>query len=478
MALETASAPAEIDPPLHSSARPARGRNGARKTAFLLALIAFVVYNANLRELTSFDTYPTRFIPISVLQHFTLELDQFPFLTHYPAVWSGNGVVDTSATPYYITLARGHVLSRFPVMAGILATPVYVVPVLLGLTNDSVAAQGYSRTEILATFLSKIAASLAAALSVGVVYLTLLRLTTHSGALWISLIYAFATSTWALSSQGLWQTSMSQPLIALTFYFLVKARQKPVNAIYASIPLALAVAARPTVIVLALALVIHVAHAHRAQLARFLVAPAIVGALLVAYNEYYFASIFGPYAGVGGVSEVFALPTLDALLGLLVSPSRGILVYSPVLMLGAIGLVIALVRRSDSLLTAIAASTVLTILVYACWSQWDGGFSYSYRFLVDLVPGLMLLLASMWGSVATRRWSTGLFVAAAGFSLFIQVVGAFDYPCNWTSTPVEATANRGRFWDWTDPEFVRCAQAGPVDPDGLRFLRSVLAERV
>jgi hypothetical protein len=445
------------------------------RTAMLIALLAFVIYNANLRSISSFDTYPTRLIPISIIQRFTLDLDAYPFVREYPAAWSADmrGLPD----PYYIVYAREHVMSRFPVMAGILAVPVYSVPVLVGLTDGGGAALGYSRTEIMATLLSKITASLAAALSVGIIYLTLLRLTSRSGALWITLIYAFATSTWSLSSQGLWQTSMSQPLLALSFYFLVKAKDKPINATYAGVPLALAVACRPTVVVFALVLLVHVARAYRPQLARFLVFPVLLGLLLVAYNYYYFSSIFGPYSGVGGVGEVFSPPTLDALLGLLVSPSRGLLVYSPVLVGACLGLANALWRRTDPLMTAIAVATLGTVLVYACWSAWDGGFSYSYRFLVDLVPGLVLLLGSVWRGVVRRRWTASVCAAAAIFSVFIQVVGAFDYPCGWTNSPVEATVDRGRFWDWQDPEFVRCARSGPVDPDGVRLLRDVLQAR-
>jgi len=342
MSIEAVPGAAARLPRRHARVHPARQQRGVLTTATLLALVAFVIYNANLREITSYDTYPTRFIPISILEHQTLELDAFPFMTRYPAVSNGNGGVDTDATPYYIVYARGHVLSRFPVMAGILAVPVYAAPVLLGLTDGPGASLGYSRIEIVATFLSKIAASLAAALSVAIVYLTLRHLTSRSGALWISLIYAFATSTWSLSSQGLWQTSISEPLLTLTYYFFVTAREKPTRAIYAGVPLALAVAARPTVIVLAAVLAGYVARAYRPQLVRFLVFPAIVGGLLIAYNYYYLSSIFGPYSGVCGVGEGFAVPTLHAVLGLLISPSRGLLVYSPVFIVAGVGLVAAL----------------------------------------------------------------------------------------------------------------------------------------
>lgn len=41
--------------------------------AFVLIILAFVVYNANLRSITSFDTNPTRYLPISILREFDLD---------------------------------------------------------------------------------------------------------------------------------------------------------------------------------------------------------------------------------------------------------------------------------------------------------------------------------------------------------------------------------------------------------------------
>ena len=49
-------------------------------TAIRLALVAFVVYNVNLRPISSADTFPTRYLPISILTEHNLDLDEFPFL--------------------------------------------------------------------------------------------------------------------------------------------------------------------------------------------------------------------------------------------------------------------------------------------------------------------------------------------------------------------------------------------------------------
>jgi hypothetical protein len=217
----------------------------------------------------------------------------------------------------------------------------------------------------------------------------------------------------------------------------------------------------------------YVAWYHRTKLLAFLIFPAILGGLLLAYNLYYFGSLAGPYSMAGGV-EKFIIPQWDAFLGLLISPSRGLFVYSPVLLFALVGLISVLRERRDPLLAFIAIASLLLILLYSAWSSWHGDFSYSYRFLVDLLPGLSLFLALAWNWMIAQQWRKSLFVASAVFSVVVQIIGSFFYPCAWFETPARANSHQERFWDWKDPEFLRCLHAGPIDPEGLRFIREII----
>ncbi len=435
---------------------------------FRLALLAFIVYNANLRGITSADTFPTRYLPISILTEFDLDLDEFGFLLDYRGRDPGD-----QGVPYFMHRSRGHYISNYPVMPGILAVPVYVVPVYLGLTDGAFSTLDFNQTEIVGTLLSKLAASAAVAFSVALVYLSLLAYTDKRRALWIALLYAFATSSWAVSSQGLWQNSMSQPLLALALYLFIRARDNPGAAAYAGIPLALSVACRPPTLIFASVFFVYVLVQHRDQVIRFLVVPSIVAVFLLAYNFYYFGNAVGGYENLGA-GQLFSYPRLESLLGLLISPSRGLLVYSPVLIIAFAGLWKVLRQRSDPLLTYTAVATVLLIMFYSTWRNWPGAFSFSYRHMVDLLPGLSLLMAAAFGWVMGSRWRKALFVGLTAFSVIVQVSGTFFYPCRWFETPVHAYEDRSRFWDWGDPEFLRCLKSGPVYPEGLRMLRSLV----
>jgi len=83
-------------------------------------------------------------------------------------------------------------------------------------------------------------------------------------------------------------------------------------------------------------------------------------------------------------------------------------------------------------------------------------------------------LATSWNWIFARWWRKSLYLTLAAFSIFIQTIGSFFYPCGWYETPAKAYAHLERFWDWQDPEFLRCLRAGPVHPDGLRFIREAI----
>jgi len=442
-------------------------------TATALAVAAFLVYNLNLRSISSADTFPTRYLPISILTEGDLDLDEFEFLFVSRYLRSGG---EQDGVPYYLQRRRGHYVSTFPVVPAILATPVYAVPVLLGWTAGPPIGE-LTRTEVVGTALSKIASSAAIAVTVALTYLSLLRLATRRVAFWGAFLYAFATSAWAVSSQGLWQSSASQPLLAGAFLSLLRARERDSrrDLALAGALAALAVACRPPALLFAAGLALYVASRHRRRLATFLAAPVVVAVLLLAHNLYYFDSPLGGYAEFDRVYFESAAAFARGLAGLLVSPNRGILVYSPVLLAAFAGGALVLRRRDDLLRVGLAAATLATIGFYASYSTWYGHFSFGDRFLVETLPAMALLTAEPLAWIGARRWRRTAFATLVAYSVFVQVVGAFFYPCGWYRSPMRDPSLVARFFAWGDLEVAQCLAAGPVEPDGLKALRALRA---
>lgn len=458
------------------SQSPAPALARARRTALWLAAIAFVVYNANLRSIASADTFPARYLPISILREGDLDLDEFAFLQTdrfpMPDAPPGSG-------PYFMQLRRGHWMSTYPVAPAIVAAPVYALPVLLGVDRGPPIG-ALTRTEVVGTFLAKIAASLLVAASVAVMYLVFLRYVGRTGALALALIYAFATSSWSVSSQGLWQSAISQPALALGVYALLRVRERPGSrgwAATAGTALALSAAARPPMLLFAAVMTVYVVVFARRSVFAFLAPALAIGVLLVSYNLYYFGTLVGGYVGRTAAYRFTPAQMWLGVRGLLLSPSRGLFVFSPILLLGIVGAARALAPtgwRLDPLLASVALGTVISVLLYTAYEGWHGAFGFSYRLLSELLPGLVLLLVPVWTwltATLARRAATGALVA---YSVLVQIVGAFFFPCGWYQSPRGNAAALQRFFSWRDSEILTCLEAGPVDPDGLRAIRAAL----
>ncbi len=132
-------------------------------------------------------------------------------------------------------------------------------------------------------------------------------------------------------------------------------------------------------------------------------------------------------SGAAGISA----PTAEALLGLLVSPSRGLFFFAPVLLLSAVGLV-ALARRperrSGALLLSLGAG--IPIVTFAGYENWHGGSSFGPRYLIPVLP-FLAALASALPLPESPRGRAAALAGIAGLSLagFAQTfLGLVSFP--------------------------------------------------
>jgi hypothetical protein len=228
-------------------------------------------------------------------------------------------------------------------------------------------------------------------------------------------------------------------------------------------------------VLVAAVLSVYVLRRHRAHLLRYALGPAVIGALLLSYNLYYFGELTGGYGELAGTHTFTPQVLWMGLRGLLISPDRGMLVFSPILLAAFGGMWIVLSRREgrlDDLLAYVAVSTLLAIVQYATFSGWHGAFGFSYRFLAELLPSFILLMVPVWGWLVATTPRRILVGGAICYSVFVQVIGAFYYPCGWYHP--ESDRFPARYFSWHDTELMQCLRAGPVDPDGLRAIRHAM----
>src|SRR5262249_3816512 len=147
--------------------------------------------------------------------------------------------------------------------------------------------------------------------------------------------------------------------------------------------------------------------------------------------------------------------TVEALLGNLVSPARGLLVFVPVSLLCAYGFLLK--RRAgtlSSLDVAVAVSAVGYWLLVSTFPSWWAGWSYGPRFLTDIARMLVWSLPPVLASIAEQRRRVLGVVAVLVIllSIAIQARGALSQSAvEWNWTPRDVGIDRGRLWDWSDP---------------------------
>jgi hypothetical protein len=161
----------------------------------------------------------------------------------------------------------------------------------------------------------------------------------------------------------------------------------------------------------------------RGEWGRFLVGVLPYAVALAAFNTVAFGS---PLEQGYGSDHVRSQLSIDAgnvvrgVGGLLVSPGKGLLVYSPVLLFSVYG-AIAGWRTPLYRWSALAAAAY--VVVSANSSQWHGGEAFGARRVVDVLPLLALLLVPALERIRGSRWAR-LFAVTLVWSVLVQLLGA------------------------------------------------------
>jgi hypothetical protein len=344
------------------------------------------------RTMGGADTFPNRYLPIAILRHGTFYLDRAP--------------QEKSAWEQWRRDVHGHAVSDYPVGTALLALPIYLPLVLGGLDFDD---PRMNRIENL------VAATMAALTGV-IFYVTVLHLVDPVIAVVLALIAGLGTSTMSVNAHGLWHHNGVQLAVAAALYCLVRGRVERVWLARAALPLGFAaLITRPQSAPLIAPLVVYTL-LQRPGIARCGLWAAPVVVFYLWYNLTYFGtptrSQFPFDAGL------FSTPLAEGLYGVLLSPWKGLFVYSPIFLLSIVGAVLAWRPGGDGLLRALSIGVALNIALYAKWMFWNGGATAGPRILGDLFLPLTMLLLPVVPWVRASRTA----LALAGGLLAVSVI--------------------------------------------------------
>jgi hypothetical protein len=423
------------------------------RPCILLFLALTVVYHANFRPVDSSDSLPGALTPLALVFDGTICLDRFvPWLRGH--IWF---------TPFVTRKTGRHYFSSYPIGGPLLVSPLYLPLAVTGLREWDPGS-----LVIFARIAEKFAAAAITALSAVLLLLLLQRITLQpiTSARWawvLTLVYALATETWSISSQALWQHGPGEFVIVGCFYCLQRWTEDRSRGGWLWLCGACAAAAfaiRPTNLVLLPAVLagLWLAQASMLQYLRSLAAPLFGGLLVAGYNWHVFQRLSGGYAV--GILKGAILP---GLLGLFLSPGRGLLIYTPVALFALCAFFPAArpaCRRHKPLFATAVVFSILEPLIMARSVIWWGGYCWGPRLLTEIGAPLVILMA-LGVSVLDRPWPRRAFAVLALYSVSIQGIGVFFYPNgHWDGAPQSVDAPGGRLWNWRDNPIARTVSGG------------------
>ncbi len=285
----------------------------------------------------------------------------------------------------------------------------------------------------------------------------------------IALGGALGTQVWSTATRALWFHTWAIFLLGIIVLMLVaqETNRRRLNPFVLASLLSWMYFVRPTSIIPILAITIYVLAFHRQLFIRYAATGAAWFGAFVVYSWHHFGQVLPNYYLLG--SELNFDTFWVGLAGILVSPSRGLLVFVPSLLFVAYLLI--RYRRNIQLMrpAALAGSAVvLHVVLMSTLSTWWGGFCYGPRYMTDIVPWFVLLailgvraMLASYDEEPVKNSGTAwkIQIAAGGAllaaSVLINARGALSpATAMWNVIPASVDEHPERVWDWRRPQFL------------------------
>lgn len=432
-------------------------RGSGRLGSLLLGVALVFVYMMNGRDMGTYDTIATTVLPLRILRGHGIYLDDGP-----------TGMRRAKpAHNEFVTISHGRLVSLYPIAPAVVAVPLFAPQVaILDLYRP-----GWDRDRLMETVeclkMARRSMAVVVALVGVVLHRLLLAMGTSRAALPAVLAACMGSDLWMVGSQALWQHGPAALALVTAITLLHRRPAGRLRLAASGACAAILVACRLMDIVFAVAIVMWLAWTNWRGLRWFAPAPILVATALLSYNLWFFDSILGGQAAieklhtkVHGTSGPWSGNLVDGLLGTLFSPNRGLLVFSPWVAVAILSLGVPAVRRrlaAHSLFPVMLASLFPYLLILSKYSVWWGGHCFGPRYWTDAMPLFAIPFAHGLQWMLTRsRVLVAISALTVGFSIAVQVIGAFCYPSSWNLEPRNVDTHHERLWDWRDTELSRC----------------------
>ena len=429
--------------------------------AIFLVLLA-IFWLSPIRDMT--DSSYAMLTSQTIFKYHTFALDRYSWPGLQTVPRSGLGA---NTTVYQVEEVRGHLFYYFPPGTSILSLPYAALMSSFGVSAMNPDGSDNPKGELL------IQGSLAALLMAGATwilfFMSRLVVPLHWSVL-ISIGSALGTQVWSTASRVMWSDTWAIVLVAAAIWLLLSHETGRIWSRLTAAMLATLLAwsyfVRPTNSIAIVAITIYLLVFHRKIFRAYTLTGAAWAGLFMVYSWHNFGLVVPYYFRT---DRLHFGQYWEALAGNLISPSRGLLVFVPVLFF--VGYLLARYWKQLVLKRLAVVSLVIMtghLLIVAAFVPWHGGGCFGPRYSTGLVPWLALLSVLAVRTMLDRKGSVkryGLQLIAGGvllsLSIFINARGAISYETSfWNDQPVNIDRQAIRVWDWRYPQFL----AGLIQP--------------
>jgi hypothetical protein len=383
---------------------------------FKILVALFILYMLTVRTTPVSDTQSSNWMPWLILRKHTL----------------GFNTITNSMKDYLYFPHHGTLFTTVPPGSSLLALPIYIIPSIF-LSHP---------TDFAMQLLGKISAAAMMAVAATFIYLTARRLWDRRTAWILTIVFGLATGVFSMASQQLINFTGSLLCLSVGVYFLVRGNGRKRYLLIAGFAFAFAGLCQPINLLILAVFGLYVLRRRFRDVYTYALGALAPVLFLLAYNWHAFGSplkngepygfsfmLTGSWANAMNVpySRFLQTPLYKGLPGQLISPSRGIFFFSPILLFAIYGIYLLWRKRTNTVLVYGLIACIPPLIVSSMWTDWIGGNSFGYRITLSAIPFLVLAIGPTIREVWSSKSLKAIFIVLLVFSIFVQGVGYISY---------------------------------------------------
>ncbi len=371
---------------------------------FIVSLVIFIIVSNSPVNSASGDPRWTLLVSQSLVENKTIKLDK------YADIKGGYTIKNGNKLGYAIEKKDGHYYNYFPLGSSFSSVPfVWFQTQLLNYHMKTISHNNLANKQIV---------SIISVIIFILLYLIANMYFKSGWSIAIAFTFWLGTSLSSTLGSGLWSHTYAVLYALLSIYLMLKIilHDKNIYWIPLALSLFMAYLTRPTMSLLSVAVILYLFFNAK----KFL---AIKTALLT----FFFLGIFMLYSlyEFDQVLPSYYMPKRlasdaiwTALMANTFSPSRGLFVFSPFLLLFILDFKDSCRIFRDNKTLIIIGGWILThLIIISKFPHWSGGWCYGPRFMVDVLPAVYLLYLLL----LLRIYSQGSSLKKILTSLFLMV---------------------------------------------------------